>query len=140
MQTRRVDPIVSADEGMLAPARVIRRRQASALEVIETVHSEHQPLFTLAHEAVKQVNIGNFVRLEAAHRVQFRCRGLKERLLLIVLFQLGTQLGNRLIKLACRSIDIPGHVTFGNLLHCLQRDLFVELGYCGCVRTHVYPS
>jgi hypothetical protein len=139
VQTWGIDPVIGTDEGVLAPGRVIGGRQSGALEVIEAVHRQHQPLFPFADQAIKQVNIGYFVRLEAAHRVEFRRGGLEERFLFVVFFKFSAQLGNGLIKLVCRSVDIPGHIAVGHLLHGLQRNLFVELGDSGCSGTHSNP-
>lgn len=90
MQSPGVDPIISPTERMLAPAWIVVRGKPGALEIIEPLHSQDQPVLALLHQAIQQSNIIDFVRLKAAHRIKLRCRGLEERLLFIVFFKFST--------------------------------------------------
>jgi hypothetical protein len=87
MQSPGVDPIIGPAERMLAPAWIIVGGKTGALEVIEPLHGQHQPVFALLYQAIQQSHIIDFVRLKAAHRIKLRRRGLEECFLFIVFFK-----------------------------------------------------
>lgn len=87
MQSPGVYPIIGPAERVFTPAWIIVRGKASALEVVEPLHGQYQPVLALFYQAIQQSNIIDFIRLKAAHRIKLRCRGLEERFLFIVFFK-----------------------------------------------------
>ena len=95
-----VDPVVRAAQRVLAPCRVVFRREAGALEVVQPAHRQHQPVFALLHHAVEQVHSGHAAALQALDGGQLIWRGAERRLFRIVVAQFGAQASRRLVQLA----------------------------------------
>lgn len=73
MQPPGVDPVIGPAERVFAPAWVIVGGKTSALEVVEPVHGQDQPLLALLYQAIQESYVDDFIGLKAAHGVKLRC-------------------------------------------------------------------